>query len=41
MSSRGYLSPEQLASLGIVGNTRSFLAFVDGYRRPEPKWKQR
>jgi uncharacterized protein (TIGR00730 family) len=41
MSSRGYLSAEQLASLGIVGNTRSFLAFVDGYRRPEPKWKQR
>jgi uncharacterized protein (TIGR00730 family) len=39
MSARGYLSAEHLASLGIVRETRSFLAFVDGYRRPEPKWR--
>jgi uncharacterized protein (TIGR00730 family) len=39
MSSRGYLSAEHLATLGVVRETGSFLAFVDGYRRPQPKWQ--
>jgi uncharacterized protein (TIGR00730 family) len=39
MSACGYLSAEHLASLGIVRETQAFLAFVDDYRRPEPKWR--
>jgi uncharacterized protein (TIGR00730 family) len=38
MSARGYLSAEHFASLGVVHGTGSFLAFVDGYRQPQPKW---
>jgi uncharacterized protein (TIGR00730 family) len=39
MASSGYLSAAHLASLGIVGEAHSFLAFLDGYRQPEPKWR--
>jgi uncharacterized protein (TIGR00730 family) len=38
MAETGYLGQAQLDSLGVVGNARQFLQFVESYQHPARKW---
>ncbi len=37
----GYIGPEYLKSLGVVGDAEEFLCFVAGYEHPARKWSDR